>query len=69
MSLQENTIYPLTALVNLHTELKLSLVRPRSNSESQELASKWEELSTYDQGIYLKILRFFFKLLFYFNLF
>ena len=36
--------------MNLQTDLKLSLVRQRSSSEAQELSSKWNELSTYDQG-------------------
>ncbi|KZS07845.1 TBC1 domain family member 19 [Daphnia magna] len=39
------------ALLNLQTDLKLSLVRQRSSSEAQELSSKWDELSTYDQDV------------------
>ncbi|EFX79137.1 hypothetical protein DAPPUDRAFT_245167 [Daphnia pulex] len=39
------------ALLNLQTDLKLSLLRQRSSSEAQELSSKWDELSTYDQDV------------------
>ena len=34
----------------LHKELKIPFIRPRNNTEVEELSAKWNELSTYDQG-------------------
>ena len=40
------------ALLALHTDLKLSLVRYRNQNEMEELSSKWSELSSYDPGMW-----------------